>query len=176
VMDYLARLKAKLADAAKSGDEKTQKPNIPLPSKRSKGAFEAFDSNSRAHIPENEPTPHAAPGSSASRPSAPMAFPPLYEATWRAMLAQCPPGVRPGEGAIYDAALLFGDWGLELARLGWTANDLLAAPRRATTAGAALYGSSWARQWWRSGKQSLLRKTGGFMSDSRAAQATMESD
>jgi hypothetical protein len=53
------------------------------------------------------------------------------------MLAQRPPGVPPivWEAAIYDAALLFGDWGSELARLGWQANDLFAVPRTGTRGG-----------------------------------------
>jgi hypothetical protein len=45
------------------GDEKSQNPNTPLPSKASNGTFEgfeAFEGNPRGHIPANEPAHHAA--------------------------------------------------------------------------------------------------------------------
>lgn len=53
-----------------------------------------------------------------------------YRAAWDALLAQCPAGMAPcvWETAMYDAARLFGDFGIELERLGWKPDDLFGAP------------------------------------------------
>ena len=49
-----------------------------------------------------------------------------YRAACGALLAQCPAGMAPcvWESAMYDAARLFGDFGIELERLAWKPEDL----------------------------------------------------
>jgi hypothetical protein len=56
--------------------------------------------------------------------------PPRYTHAWNDLLSQCPAGVKPffWETAIYDSAALFGCWGAELARLGWTPGNLFDVP------------------------------------------------
>ena len=56
--------------------------------------------------------------------------PPRYRAAWDAVLAQCPAGMAPfvWETAMYDAARLFGDFGIELERLAWKPDDLFGLP------------------------------------------------
>jgi len=56
--------------------------------------------------------------------------PARYQAAWQAMLTQCPSGVTPfvWEAAIYDAALLFGDFGSLLDEYRWTPGDLFDVP------------------------------------------------
>ena len=56
--------------------------------------------------------------------------PQRYEAAWRALLAQCPPAVDPftWEAAIYDAAILFGDFGKLLDEYRWPPGDLFDVP------------------------------------------------
>jgi hypothetical protein len=56
--------------------------------------------------------------------------PARYEAAWQALLPQCPPGVTPfvWEAAIYDAALLFGDFGSLLDHYRWVPGDLFDLP------------------------------------------------
>jgi len=46
------------------------------------------------------------------------------------LLAQCPAGMAPfvWEIAMYDAARLFGDFGIELERLAWKPDDLFGLP------------------------------------------------
>jgi hypothetical protein len=56
--------------------------------------------------------------------------PARYSAAWQAVLARCPPSVTPfvWEAAIYDAALLFGDFGSLLDEYRWTPGDLFDVP------------------------------------------------
>jgi hypothetical protein len=51
-------------------------------------------------------------------------------AAWDGLLAQCPAGMAPSvwETAMYDAARLFGDFGVELERLAWKPDDLFGLP------------------------------------------------
>jgi hypothetical protein len=56
--------------------------------------------------------------------------PERYRAAWNVLLAQCPAGMAPPvwETAMYDAARLFGDFGIELERLAWKPADLFGMP------------------------------------------------
>jgi hypothetical protein len=56
--------------------------------------------------------------------------PERYRAAWGGLLAQCPSGMAPfvWETAMYDAARLFGDFGIELERLAWKPDDLFGMP------------------------------------------------
>jgi hypothetical protein len=56
--------------------------------------------------------------------------PARFRSAWQALLAQCPPAVRPfvWEAAIYDAALLFSDFGSLLDNYRWLPGDLFDLP------------------------------------------------
>jgi hypothetical protein len=56
--------------------------------------------------------------------------PARYRAAWDVLLAQCPAEMEPfvWETAMYDAARLFGDFGIELERLAWSPDDLFGMP------------------------------------------------
>jgi hypothetical protein len=141
--DYLARLKAKIGKISYSQE----------PSKPSKVDFEPFEGNSGAHVSEDDGSLNAALAGSARPEPRGGSYPapciireppfgsdgvPLrYRAAWQTLLAQCPHGMRTivWEAAIYDTALLFSDFGAELARLDWTACDLFDAPHRGTEGG-----------------------------------------
>jgi hypothetical protein len=57
--------------------------------------------------------------------------PSRFQAAWEALLAQCPPSVAPfvWEAAIYDAALLFGDFGQLLDEYRWRPGDIFDVPQ-----------------------------------------------
>jgi hypothetical protein len=98
--------------------------------------------------------------------------PPRYETAWQALLSQCPP-VRPvvWEAAIYDAAFLFGNFGSELARLGWTAGNLLDVPHDSTPGGLVWFvQGSPARRSWPSAGRSPSARTGGSIEGSARPQ------
>jgi hypothetical protein len=56
--------------------------------------------------------------------------PSRYEAAWQALLAGCPPRATPlfWQAAIFDAAILFGDFGKLIDEYHWTPGDLFDAP------------------------------------------------
>jgi hypothetical protein len=56
--------------------------------------------------------------------------PARYRHAWDALLSQCPPAVTPivWQAAIFDAALLFGDFGKLIDEHHWLSNDLFAVP------------------------------------------------
>src|SRR5262249_54153051 len=67
--------------------------------------------------------------------------PERFNAAWEAMLAQCPPGVRPivWQAATTDAADLFGYWGLQLKNLGFVPGDLFDVPHDGRQGGLAWF-------------------------------------
>lgn len=56
--------------------------------------------------------------------------PPRLHAAWLAVLSQCPLGIEPmtWEIAVFDAALLIGDFGALIEDYRWTPGDLFEAP------------------------------------------------
>jgi len=56
--------------------------------------------------------------------------PPLLKAAWLRLLEGCPEGVKPvtREMAVFDLALLFGDWGKLITDWRWTAGDVFDYP------------------------------------------------
>jgi hypothetical protein len=135
--DYLARLKMQIQKTPSTDTDKTAKspPSV------------GFVSVSVGHVCEIDDQPavvnkqecgHPAPRITASPPFGSDGVPPRYAQAWAALLAQCPAGVD-WSAAIFDAALLLGDWGGELARLHWSAGDILDAPREDRLGGLA---------WW----------------------------